>query len=474
MRIGAYWAGCNNVGDKLTEAILNSLDGIDVYKEDKEYAKMVGVGSILERFQGKPLFNRNYPLYVFGTGYDWHYVGKEDFSRRLKVYAVRGEYTKEYVEKITGKRMKNVVLGDIGLLAGVLAPKEQVKKRYDLGIVPHLVDLNDRRFKELASRIPNSKIINVHLNPKQFVKQLLECRCVISTAMHPLIVCDALRIPNLWAYLPNANQVDMSHKFNDYYSVFDMQMEPFILDEKGLKSDIVFIINRDYRITDGMISEKVIELKLALEKMLEDMKKDKVRDIFWKIVGIGRRWYQRICEGSNIKFSEKAKGTKYASLGKNVDIVDASNIHNKENVKIGNNVRIGERAYIWGIGGIEIGDNTILGPRVTIHTSNHRYENAELLPYDNVTYLQKVKIGRNVWIGDGAMLCPGCEIGDGAVVAMGSVVSGKVPKCAVVAGNPAKVIKMRDKERYESLEKAGKYYMLEKRKHHIRTKYIEK
>jgi acetyltransferase-like isoleucine patch superfamily enzyme len=123
---------------------------------------------------------------------------------------------------------------------------------------------------------------------------------------------------------------------------------------------------------------------------------------------------------------------------------------------------LGGGAYIWAIGGLEIGDNTILGPRVTIHTSNHRYYNAEYLPYDNYSYLESVKIGRNVWIGDSAMICPGVKIGDGAVIAMGSVVGGDVPNLAVVAGNPARVIKYRNKEKYEYLDNQKKYYLLEK------------
>lgn len=154
---------------------------------------------------------------------------------------------------------------------------------------------------------------------------------------------------------------------------------------------------------------------------------------------------------------------KFKKIGQNVQIVDMNSLHNKENIIIGNNVYIGPGAYIWAIGGLEIGDNTILGPRVTIHTANHRYENAEYLPYDNYTYLEKVKIGRNVWIGDSAMLCPGVEIGDGAVVAMGAVVSKNVPPLSIVAGNPAKVVKVRDKEKYRNLDEQEKYYLKEKK-----------
>lgn len=92
------------------------------------------------------------------------------------------------------------------------------------------------------------------------------------------------------------------------------------------------------------------------------------------------------------------------------------------------------------------------------------------MPYDNVTYLQGVVIGKNVWIGDHTMICPGVKIGDGAVIAMGSVVSRDVPSCAVVGGNPATVIKMRDMELYDRLLEEGKYYLKEK-KRRVWTQY---
>ena len=56
------------------------------------------------------------------------------------------------------------------------------------------------------------------------------------------------------------------------------------------------------------------------------------------------------------------------------------------------------------------------------------------------------------------MICPGVKIEDGAIIAMGSVVSKSVPKCAIVGGNPARIIGWRNKEEYENNAKLNRTY----------------
>ena len=55
----------------------------------------------------------------------------------------------------------------------------------------------------------------------------------------------------------------------------------------------------------------------------------------------------------------------------------------------------------------------------------------------------ETKIGNNVWIGDSVIILPGVQIGDGAVIGAGSIVTKNIPPFAVAVGNPAKVIKFR-------------------------------
>jgi maltose O-acetyltransferase len=95
-----------------------------------------------------------------------------------------------------------------------------------------------------------------------------------------------------------------------------------------------------------------------------------------------------------------------------------------------------------------------------------------MLPFDNYTYKKPVKICKNTWIGANVLIVPGVTINEGAVVAMGSVVTKDVPKCAIVGGNPAKIIKMRDIDLYNKLDSERKYFWEYHAKNKVENHYI--
>lgn len=111
-------------------------------------------------------------------------------------------------------------------------------------------------------------------------------------------------------------------------------------------------------------------------------------------------------------------------------------------VTIGNKSGIGEKCEI--LGKVQIGDNVLMGPECVIYTVNHNYiKKSTLIMDQGVTEEDPVFIGNDVWIGRRVMILPGCRIGDGAVIAAGSIVTKDVPDYAVVGGVPAKIIKYR-------------------------------
>ena len=91
-----------------------------------------------------------------------------------------------------------------------------------------------------------------------------------------------------------------------------------------------------------------------------------------------------------------------------------------------------------------------------IITQNHNYE-GEMIPYDNTYIYKDVNIGECVWFGNRVIVTGNVTIGEGAIIAAGSVVCKDVPPLAIVGGNPAKVIKYRDKEHYYKLKAEGKF-----------------
>ncbi|MDX2464374.1 MAG: acyltransferase [Porticoccus sp.] len=110
---------------------------------------------------------------------------------------------------------------------------------------------------------------------------------------------------------------------------------------------------------------------------------------------------------------------------------------------LGEYIYIGPNCDINAVGGVSIGSGTILGPHVVILSSVHDYNIDCTLPYDKTDFIRPVTIGCGVWIGYGAKICPGISIEDGAVIAMGSVVTKNIGKGEVVGGNPAKLLKHR-------------------------------
>lgn len=98
---------------------------------------------------------------------------------------------------------------------------------------------------------------------------------------------------------------------------------------------------------------------------------------------------------------------------------------------------------------IYVGDNTMFGPNVTVATAGH-----PILPElreKMYQYNMPVHIGKNCWIGAGALILPGVTIGDNTVIGAGSVVTKDIPANSVAVGNPCRVLRPigeRDREYY--------------------------
>ncbi|MEP5766279.1 MAG: acyltransferase [Halieaceae bacterium] len=131
----------------------------------------------------------------------------------------------------------------------------------------------------------------------------------------------------------------------------------------------------------------------------------------------------------------------------NICIKDDVIIDNAEGLSYSENLHLGHRIVIQAGGGVTLGKQVAIGDETVIWSINHDYEEG-ILPYGFSRVRKPIVIEDNVWIGRNVMIAPGSRIGEGAVLSLGAVVSGVVPPLAVVAGNPARVVRFRSLDRY--------------------------
>lgn len=107
------------------------------------------------------------------------------------------------------------------------------------------------------------------------------------------------------------------------------------------------------------------------------------------------------------------------------------------NISLGAGVFLNFNCVILDVVAVTIGAKTQIGPGVQILTADHPRDPAERAR--GVEFGRPISIGANVWIGGGAIILPGVNVGDDALVGAGAVVTRDVPPGATVVGNPAKV-----------------------------------
>ncbi len=108
-----------------------------------------------------------------------------------------------------------------------------------------------------------------------------------------------------------------------------------------------------------------------------------------------------------------------------------------KNITIGRNVFINSGCHFQDQGGIVLGDGALIGHNVVLATLNHEADPEKR----GTMHPGAIIIGENVWIGSSSPIVPGVRIGDGAIVAAGSVVTKDVAANTFVGGVPAKFIK---------------------------------
>lgn len=156
-------------------------------------------------------------------------------------------------------------------------------------------------------------------------------------------------------------------------------------------------------------------------------------------------WLEKLCDFNATRPSELEKRNQllremFAEIGENCYIEPplhanwgGHHVHFGKGVYANFNLTLVDDTHIY------VGDYTMFGPNVTVATAGH-----PILPElreQGYQYNAPVHIGKNCWIGAGAIIVPGVTIGDNVVIGAGSIVTRDIPSNVVAVGNPCKVLR---------------------------------
>lgn len=128
----------------------------------------------------------------------------------------------------------------------------------------------------------------------------------------------------------------------------------------------------------------------------------------------------------------------FGTGGDTVDLTSPFFCDYGANIELGENVYFNFNCVLLDVCAIRIGAHTLFGPGVQVYTPLHPMDAASRRRQE---FGRPVTIGADVWVGGGAIILPGVQVGDRAVIGAGSVVTRDVPADVLAAGNPCRVIR---------------------------------
>jgi len=251
--IPAFWFSSNNFGDNLTHYLIHKISGktpVLCYENDSCLKYMV-TGSIMAH----PVTNSA----VWGCGIAFR---NSKIPNKSYIYAVRG--------MCTGQRLKelnmpfNEVYGDPALLLPKFYSPKSIKK-YDIGIIPHYVDIGylydrlgmtDEKLSDYGI-----KIIDPMSNIEPFIYNVLNCKKIISSSLHGLITAVAYNIPTIQIVLSNNIGGD-GIKYADFNSTLEKPIDVFFVPKKIVGDKMV-----NYMIDISKNNNKSHNLKISLDAL---------------------------------------------------------------------------------------------------------------------------------------------------------------------------------------------------------------
>ena len=286
-KINLSYCMIKNFGDSINYALLKDLTNKEIIKfnycnknfyKKFSYPTFSFIGSILDKWfiNKNNSFNETFPtLIIYGIGFMYELNKTKYPVKNIDIRAIRGKYSLNNLKYCNIKIKKNIIFGDPGLLSIFLFNLSNIKKIYNLCIIPHYIDQKNKILKKL--NIKNSIILDIK-NEKKFMYELAKCKRVISSSLHGLILSDSLIIPNIRIIL--SNKINGGNfKFNDYYSSYNLEPQKYFdLRKYNLTEKDLLYIDKNYNITKNMIIKKQCELLINFPFSLKKKYKNIIKN----------------------------------------------------------------------------------------------------------------------------------------------------------------------------------------------------
>lgn len=267
-RIKLTYANHYNAGDLLNKRLVEKLADRPVVRTRLFCADMMAIGgaifalqyssNVLRRITQRILsfFFGNKPVYIWGSGflYNRNNNHRTLYRRNLKVCALRGEKSRSKLSGITGMTY-DVPLADAGLLVDMFL-EDMPEKKYGIGLVLHMTQVNESSFKALKDR-PDILFIDIRRSPQDVVRDIASCRTIASSSLHGLVFADSLHIPSLHIE-GETPLLGGNFKFEDYYSSYGLEDVCWNIKEQGFPT--VKDIEKRYRISASLVDKKKKQL----------------------------------------------------------------------------------------------------------------------------------------------------------------------------------------------------------------------
>ena len=209
-----------NAGDWFSPLICERLSGRPIAYADPRRCDLVAAGSLLGRLNKSHRLHRlgfSRPLDIWGTG---SLRSGDRLAGSHRLHALRGRLT---LARCTGTQARPI-LGDPGLLAELLLDGP-VAKRDRIGVIAHLADRGHPDIAAFVAATAHARILEITQPVPRLLADIAGCEAVLSSGLHGLVFADALGIPNRW-FTASGALLGGRHKFDDYYSVFDLHEHP--------------------------------------------------------------------------------------------------------------------------------------------------------------------------------------------------------------------------------------------------------